>query len=181
MVPQVEHMQQFGCIAYAHIDSTLRSSIEPTSIKCIFLGYTQYQKAYVLAQESDKKIIVCRNVTFSDSLTDIPSNSPISTSDPVEIIDDHGFEVNGTQQRNDDLPVTYAEAINRKDGDKWHQASTEELQAHLINRTWTLVDQPVGVHSHQGAMDLYQKEVVKRRRELQSKVRGKRILPDLRD
>jgi hypothetical protein len=43
--PEVGHMRQFECNAFAYIDKSQRMSIEPTSIRCYtFLGYPQYQK-----------------------------------------------------------------------------------------------------------------------------------------
>ena len=46
--PDVSHMRPFGCTAFAHISQQLRTSLEPTSTRCTFLGYPQYQKGYVL-------------------------------------------------------------------------------------------------------------------------------------
>jgi hypothetical protein len=46
--PSVAHLRPVGSAAYAHIDSSLRTSIQSTSIKCRFLGYAPYQKGYML-------------------------------------------------------------------------------------------------------------------------------------
>ena len=60
-------------------------------------------------------------------------------SDPIEIIDDHGFEITHTLP---DCPSSYAEALKFPDAEKWHQAALEEMASHKENNTWTLVDLP---------------------------------------
>ena len=91
--PNVQCMRAFGCVAYSHIDKSLRTSIHPTSTKCTFLGYAYYQKGYVVERELDHKIMVRRDVTFDES-TMAKSNSnqcqnPLKIIDPMEIIDEY--------------------------------------------------------------------------------------------
>lgn len=42
-----------------------------------------------------------------------------------------------------DVPVTYMEAVNSVDKDKWIKSIGEELEAHQKNKTWTLVEKPL--------------------------------------
>jgi len=39
-------------------------------------------------------------------------------------------------------PLSYAEALQRPDAEKWKQAALEELNAHSTNCTWKLVPRP---------------------------------------
>lgn len=123
-VPNVAHMRSFGCKAFAHIDKSLRSSLEPTSIKFTFLGYAQYQKAYVLEQEHDKKIVVRRDVTFNEQDTHRTSvhTGLQEDPDPMKIIDSYELEIN---HNNSEHPTTYREAMMRQDAEQWHKAALE--------------------------------------------------------
>lgn len=47
----------------------------------------------------------------------------------------------------EDDPLTYAEAMNRDDADKWKKAMEEEMKALAINNTWDLVRLPRGAHA----------------------------------
>ena len=42
-------------------------------------------------------------------------------------------------------PLTYAEAVDRPDSDKWLEAMRSEIQSMYDNTVWNLVAPPVGV------------------------------------
>ena len=65
--PDVRHLRTFGCTAYSHIHSSLRTSLDATAEKGIFLGYAQYSKGFVFMRESDKKFFVRRDLEFDES------------------------------------------------------------------------------------------------------------------
>ena len=143
--PNITNMRPFGCTAYAHVDPSLRSSIEPTAIRCKFLGYAPYQKSFVLQQLDTKVIFVRRNVNFDEN-TIIGTSTEQHLSDPLGVSDDHEFVFYPTTNACEtDNPHTYKQAMASKDANKWHQAALEELQAHHDNETWTLVDLPQNV------------------------------------
>ena len=60
--PSVHHLRTFGCLAYSHIPSTLRSKLDDKSEKCIFIGYSERTKAYKLYNPKTKKIVISRDV-----------------------------------------------------------------------------------------------------------------------
>ena len=37
--PNVKHLKVFGLVGYVHIPKELRSKLDSTSLKCIFVGY----------------------------------------------------------------------------------------------------------------------------------------------
>lgn len=60
----VTHMKVFGCVAYAHIPDQLRKKLDSKVEKCIFIGYSEESKAYMLYIPSTKKFFVSRDVQF---------------------------------------------------------------------------------------------------------------------
>jgi hypothetical protein len=63
----VAHLRTFGCIAYAHIPSELRKKLDDRSEKCIFTGYSETSKAYMLYNPLTKKLILSRDVQFLEN------------------------------------------------------------------------------------------------------------------
>lgn len=43
-------------------------------------------------------------------------------------------------------PITFEEAVNHEDTDKWRSAMKNEISSHDLNQTWTLVDLPHGAN-----------------------------------
>jgi hypothetical protein len=44
--PDLSHFRVFGSVARTHIPDEKRKSLQPTSEKCIFVGYYEYVKGY---------------------------------------------------------------------------------------------------------------------------------------
>jgi hypothetical protein len=63
----VVHLRTFGCIAYAHIPSKLRKKLDDRSEKCIFIGYSETSKAYILYNPITKKLILSKDVKFLEN------------------------------------------------------------------------------------------------------------------
>ena len=57
----------FGCIAYAHVPESERRKFNKKSLKLRFIGYSQTQKGYRLLDMEKQKIVVRRDVIFSES------------------------------------------------------------------------------------------------------------------
>ena len=60
--PDVSNLRVFGCVAYRHIDKTLRSKLDSKTSKCVMFGYTT--NGYRLWDLSKEKLILERNVKF---------------------------------------------------------------------------------------------------------------------
>ena len=45
---ELGHLKVFGCTAYAHVEATERSKLDPKSQKMTFIGYPQGVKGYLL-------------------------------------------------------------------------------------------------------------------------------------
>jgi len=44
--PSVYHLRIFGCLVYIHIPKYKRKKLDPTSMKGIFIGYSNTSKTY---------------------------------------------------------------------------------------------------------------------------------------
>lgn len=64
--PLVDHFRIFGCICYAHVADHRRTKLEEKSLRCVMLGVSEESKAYRLYDPFSKKIIVSRDVIFSE-------------------------------------------------------------------------------------------------------------------
>ena len=58
-------LKVFGCTAYAHVDN---GKLEPTTIKCLFLGYGSGVKGYKLWNLKTGKTFMSRNIVFNESM-----------------------------------------------------------------------------------------------------------------
>lgn len=47
-MPNVKHFRVFGYFAYAHIPNENKRKLDPKIQECIFLGYCEKTKAYIL-------------------------------------------------------------------------------------------------------------------------------------
>ena len=64
--PSVSHLKFFGCIAYAQVHETKRKKLDDCGEKCIFIGYSEESKAYKLYNSLTNKVVVSRDVIFSE-------------------------------------------------------------------------------------------------------------------
>ena len=64
--PDLSHLRVFGCRAYAHVPSALRTKLEPTAKPGRLIGYATNAAGYKIRLD-DGKIITARDVTFDES------------------------------------------------------------------------------------------------------------------
>ena len=94
----VSHFHVFGSEAWAHILDEKHKALEPKNKKCIFVGYSQDVKGYIILQPKSKNVIVKIDVKFVENIsaykrssTDVPpfsipsnfENIPSSNDDNV--------------------------------------------------------------------------------------------------
>jgi hypothetical protein len=73
--PDVRHFCVFGSISWAHIPDEKRKASQPKSEKCIFVGYSEDFKGYILLQSHCNEIIIRRDVKFDENLLSYEPNS----------------------------------------------------------------------------------------------------------
>jgi hypothetical protein len=64
--PSVAHLRIFGCVAYAQVPKAKRRKLDDRGEKCIFVGYSEESKAYKLYNPLTNKVMVSRDVVFSE-------------------------------------------------------------------------------------------------------------------
>ena len=62
--PNVDNLKAFGCAAYPHNPKDERKKLDPTAIKCIFIGYGNVTKGYRLYDPVKARVIHSRDVIF---------------------------------------------------------------------------------------------------------------------
>jgi hypothetical protein len=83
--PDVSHFHVFGSIAWAHIPDEKQKELQPKSEKCIFVGYSEDVKGYILLQPHCNEIILRRDVKFDENILSCEPNSagvPSSAYEP---------------------------------------------------------------------------------------------------
>jgi hypothetical protein len=78
--PDVSHFHVFGNITWAHIPYEKRKALHPKSEKCIFVGYSEDIKGYILLQPHCNEIIIIRYVKFDENILAYEPNSTIVPS-----------------------------------------------------------------------------------------------------
>ena len=64
--PSVSHFKIFECICYAHVSAKKKTKLYEKSQKCIFLGYSDVTKGYMLFYVKTNKLVVSRDVIFDE-------------------------------------------------------------------------------------------------------------------
>jgi hypothetical protein len=83
--PDVSHFRVFGSIARAHIPDEKRKALQSKSEKCIFIGYSEDVKGYILLQPHCNEIVIRRDVKFDENILTCEPNLmivPSSTCEP---------------------------------------------------------------------------------------------------
>ena len=83
--PSVSHLRIFGCIAYAQVPETKRKKLDDHGEKCIFIGYSEESKAYKLYNPLTNKVVVSRDVIFSEDESWGWNDDIISNEKPLEL------------------------------------------------------------------------------------------------
>ena len=65
--PRIGHLKIFGSTCYMHIPEEKRRKLDNKSKRCIFVGYSDYAKAYRLYDEETNEIIISRDVKFDET------------------------------------------------------------------------------------------------------------------
>ncbi|UYV77601.1 hypothetical protein LAZ67_15001684 [Cordylochernes scorpioides] len=67
--PSILHLKTFGCNAYVHIPKDNRKKLDRKSIRTFFVGYTETNKNYRMWDPIARKIIISRDVIFTEANT----------------------------------------------------------------------------------------------------------------
>ena len=67
----VSNFRVFGSTAWARIPSYKRKYLQPQSVKCLFIGYTEESKEFQLLNIRTKQIFIERSVRFDEPLQEV--------------------------------------------------------------------------------------------------------------
>ena len=68
MYPKISHFRVFGCEAWAHIPDEKQKALQPKIETCIFVGYSEDVKGYIILQPHSHDIIIRRDVKFDENI-----------------------------------------------------------------------------------------------------------------
>jgi hypothetical protein len=84
----VSHFRIFGSRAWAHIPIDKRKDLEPQSVECIFFGYPEGVKGYILLDSHIENFILAQSAKFEEeSLHDFSEDlveEPLVVTDEEE-------------------------------------------------------------------------------------------------
>ncbi|CAI5717293.1 unnamed protein product [Hyaloperonospora brassicae] len=85
--PLLKNLKVFGCHAYVHIPREKRSKLDARSVLCLFLGYSDHEKAYRFEELSSSRIVVSRDAQFMEYTFDSGKRGQVGSSTSVKIAD----------------------------------------------------------------------------------------------
>ena len=164
--PNLNYFRVWGCLAYVRLADPKIPKLGVRARKCAFVGYALTSKAYrfydiesnIIIESLDaifhedkfpfklrnsggekEKII---NETSSTLLKNFETNENLRRSKRAKVEKDFGpdylvYSVDGD-------PKTIEEALNSPNSIFWKEAINEEMESLLSNKTWKLVDLPIG-------------------------------------
>jgi hypothetical protein len=62
----VSHLRIFGCVDYAHVPAEMRRKLDEINEKCVFVGYSEESKEYILYNPITRKYVISRDVEFKE-------------------------------------------------------------------------------------------------------------------
>jgi Reverse transcriptase (RNA-dependent DNA polymerase) len=65
--PTISHLRVFGSVAYAQIPEAKRKKLDDREKKCIFISNSETSKAYKVYNPVTNKVVVSRDVIFSEN------------------------------------------------------------------------------------------------------------------
>ncbi|KAA0033891.1 integrase [Cucumis melo var. makuwa] len=143
--PSVSHLRVFGSIAYSHIPNQLRGKLDDKSEKCIMVGYSENSKAYRLYNPVSRKIIISRDVIFSEDESWNWSDDVDEAKSPFHV----NIDENKVAQELEQAEIQAVESSSSSTSssttiqdEKWKIALDQEIDAIRRNETWELMELP---------------------------------------
>ena len=77
--PLVAHLHIFRCKAYIYIPQEKHQKLDKKTLECVYLGYSEHKKAFILLHQLSEHLIKYRDVYFNESELIEPSRVQIET------------------------------------------------------------------------------------------------------
>lgn len=65
-VPDVGHLQVFGCVCYVHLPEPSKGKLDKKAVKCVFVGYSTERKGWRCIEPSTRRVYESRDVVFDE-------------------------------------------------------------------------------------------------------------------
>jgi hypothetical protein len=117
--PDISHLRVFGSVCYAHVPIEQRNKLEPSGVKCRFIGYdddglSDAVKGYKLLRLSDYTVFYSRDVVFNETapMDSLPDYSSFHNSDDY---DDYGESdiIDSTSSDTSSSPELFHDALSQ--------------------------------------------------------------------
>ena len=82
--PKVSHFCIFDCQIYIHMPIEKRTKLEPSSMKRLFVSYSETSKAYKVYILEQRKTLTSRDVKFEEDFASRKSHEPIPVIEDEE-------------------------------------------------------------------------------------------------
>ncbi|KAH9510576.1 hypothetical protein DERF_009098 [Dermatophagoides farinae] len=140
--PSYDHLKTYGCVAYYHQPKHLRNKLEETSVKMMFLGYTNSTVNYRLLDPVNLTVITTNDVRFDESELYYTESSDnrfiVQTTDSSSDVESIDLEerVHDIQSSNlfgyscinsSIIPTSYENALKMSDVEQWKEAIQKEV------------------------------------------------------
>jgi hypothetical protein len=65
--PSVSHLCVFGYVAFVHVLEEIKDKLDSKGVKCIFIGYCEDTKGYILYNIISQYVIISHDVIYDES------------------------------------------------------------------------------------------------------------------
>ena len=124
MKPEIGHLRIFGCLVYIHVPREKRKKLDPSGRKSIFVGYSEFAKAYRIYLPGQRRIELSRDVTFEEDVAYRRSRHTKSDSDeqeapqevlasPSPLVEKESMEDNDLVEPTDPVDPVVPNAVSR--------------------------------------------------------------------
>ncbi|GJT36148.1 hypothetical protein Tco_0926567 [Tanacetum coccineum] len=126
-----EMLRIFGCVAYSHVN---QGKLKPRAIKCIFLGYHDGVKGYILWRLNDvkPKIIISRDAVFNESLMYKDTLKGVGAADSGKKVE-FEVELQGSRVQPTVNPYT-GENLGNEDEEQDEEPQQQNLDNYVLVR-----------------------------------------------
>lgn len=89
--PNISYLRIFGCVCYVHVNENKCTKLDPRSRKCVFLGYKNGTKGYIVFDIKRREIAISQNIIFNETKF---VNFNVSTAKDIdEQVQEEGYNV----------------------------------------------------------------------------------------
>jgi hypothetical protein len=116
----------FGSLAYTYIPSDMRTKLEPTNNRGVFVGYGDEHKGYIIFIPSERRTTFCKYVVFDEfSYKMAPNTFGIEVHPDVPKVNDKADDKESKDVISDD--IKHDQSYEVTEDHEEHQASTGEF------------------------------------------------------